>query len=162
MKVIHDMDLNTEHRYIEVWNKVDMIKEEQEEEFNEKVQKAIEEAEYPIVLMSCKTGFNKDLFLDQVGQLAVQELGKTLVKLQYPSWEHNERVSWLIKWAQISPPSEFETSDDGQAITLEVMVDEVVYQQYLKKFEPEQFYGARKRDLRWWGFICSSCVCATV
>jgi len=61
---MHSMDLKSEGRYIEVWNKVDMIKDEKEEEFQEKVEKAVEEADYPIVLMSCKTGFNKELFMD--------------------------------------------------------------------------------------------------
>jgi len=43
----------------------------------------------------------------------------------------------------------FDTSDDGQEITLEVLVDEVILQQYLKKFEPDQFYQSRRRDIRW-------------
>jgi hypothetical protein len=46
--------------------------------------------------MSCKTGFNKDLFMDEVGLLAAEVLGKKLIKLKYASWEHEERVKWLV------------------------------------------------------------------
>jgi len=49
---------------MEVWNKVDLVEPDKEEAFKEKVEKAAAEAEYPIVIMSAKTGFNKDLFLE--------------------------------------------------------------------------------------------------
>jgi 50S ribosomal subunit-associated GTPase HflX len=50
-----------ENRLIEVWNKVDLVKDEAA--FKAKVQAAQESSPHPIVLMSCTEGYNKDLFL---------------------------------------------------------------------------------------------------
>jgi 50S ribosomal subunit-associated GTPase HflX len=84
---------------MEVWNKVDLITDEHEEAFKEKVEEASKTAEFPIVLMSCSTGFNKDLFMSELGNLAAEVLGKQLVSLSYQSWEHAERVKWLVNTA---------------------------------------------------------------
>ena len=40
-----------------------------------------------------------------------------------------------------------EVSDDGSKITIEVLIDEVVYQRYLKTFHPQQFEQAKKGRL---------------
>jgi 50S ribosomal subunit-associated GTPase HflX len=49
---------------MEVWNKVDLVEDDKTEAFKEKVEKASQEADFPIVIMSAKTGYNKDLFLE--------------------------------------------------------------------------------------------------
>ena len=84
-------------KYIEVWNKIDLIKKEQKAEFDERVAKSSEESDYPILLMSCKSGFNKDLFLDEVAQMTASLKGKRQYRLSYDAWEHSDRVSWIMK-----------------------------------------------------------------
>jgi hypothetical protein len=63
-----------------------------------------------------------------------------MIELTYPSWEHSDRVKFLSKMAHIQAPDKFEVSDDGSKITIQVLIDEVVLSQYIKKFEPEEFY----------------------
>ena len=46
---------------------------------------AAEQSAHPVVLMSCKQAFNKQLFLDEVATLSAQLKGKTPYKLIYPS-----------------------------------------------------------------------------
>ena len=56
LKVIKEVGLPPEmlkEKYIEVWNKVDMIKEADEEAFQERVEWAAEQDEYPVILTSC-------------------------------------------------------------------------------------------------------------
>ena len=97
MKEVNLPDELLSKRYIEVWNKVDLIRNEQKAEFEERVSKAADQSEYPTLLMSCKTGFNKDLFLSKVGEMAASLKGKQQYTLSYQAWEHSERVAWLIK-----------------------------------------------------------------
>lgn len=61
---IGDLPLDKSQRYMEVWNKVDLVQDDKAEAFKEKVEKAANEADFPIVIMSAKTGYNKDLFLE--------------------------------------------------------------------------------------------------
>jgi len=65
--------------------------------------------------------------------------------LEYPAWEHEKRVKWLSTFAQISDPSNFSVDEEGQLITMEVMIDETVYLKWLKEFEPDQFEQAKKQ-----------------
>ena len=90
--------------------------------------------------MSCKQGFNKDLFLQKVGEMSADLKGKQLYKLVYQSWEHSERFNWLRLNGHLNDISDsMEVSEDGQTITLEVLLDDVVFNRYLKEFEPEVF-----------------------
>ena len=90
--------------------------------------------------MSCTQGFNKDLFLSQVGEMGASLKGKKIYKLKYDSMEHTERVNWLRSNARLENVNEtMEVSDDGKYITLAVLLDNVVFQRYLKEFEPEMF-----------------------
>ena len=41
-----------------------MIRDEDEKKFAERIEWASKQDEYPVVLMSCIQGFNKDLFLE--------------------------------------------------------------------------------------------------
>ena len=124
-------------KYIEVWNKVDLIGEGEEESFNEKVSEAAESDEHPVILMSCKEGFNRDLFLDQVGSMSADLKGKQLYRLEYDSMDHSRRLNWLRNNAQLAhAEDQMEFSDDGSTITLSVLLDDVVFNRYLKEFEP--------------------------
>ena len=65
LKVIEEVGLPSDllsKKYIEVWNKIDLIPEEQKAEIDRKA--AAAKSDHPILLMCCKTGFNKKLFLD--------------------------------------------------------------------------------------------------
>lgn len=86
------------------------------------------QTEHPVILMSCTQGFNKDLFLDQVGEMSADLKGKQIYKLQYDSIEHSERLNWLRQNAQLSHLNDkMEVSPDGSSITMEVLLDEVVF-----------------------------------
>ena len=103
----------------------------------------VEEYEHPVVLMSCKEQYNKDLFLEEVGEMTATLKGKQLYALKYPSWEHNDRLNWLVANASVAHTGDqmVEVSEDGQEMTFEVLLDDVVYQRYLKQFEPALFQG---------------------
>ena len=71
--------------------------------------------------------------------------GKKSYTLTYEAWQHSERLNWLMKNAKISSaPETVNMSDDGLELTIEIDLDDVVYQQYLKTFEPEKFAKARE------------------
>jgi len=64
--------------------------------------------------------------------------------MTFPSWEHGERIKWLMKNAGLSgPPETVAVDETGEFITIETLIDEVVYQKYLKTFEPDQFYSKK-------------------
>ena len=66
LKVMEEVGLPKsflKEKMIEVWNKVDLIKDNDSQEFKMKVDLAQTASEYPICLMSCTEGYNKDLFL---------------------------------------------------------------------------------------------------
>ena len=78
--------------------------------------------------MSCTEGYNKNLFLEQVGEMTAQLKGKTLYKLSYPSWEHGTRLTWLMRNANLADaPKDFRVDDLGTKIEIDLMLDEVVY-----------------------------------
>ena len=134
-------------KYLEVWNKVDLISEDQEKSFQEKVEWAAQQENDQVVLMSCTEGFNKDLFLEKVGEMSADLKGKRLYKLEYASWEHGERLNWLRKNALIADITDrMEVSPDGQVIKLEVLLDDVIFNRYLKEFEPEVFAENKSRS----------------
>ena len=63
--------------------------------------------------MSATTGFNKKLFLNEVSDMVSKILGKEAVTLEYPAWEHERRVKWLLSFANISDPSNFTVDEMG-------------------------------------------------
>ena len=95
--------------------------------------------------MCCKDGFNKDVFLDEVAKMTNTLKGKKQYSLTYEAWQHSARLQWLMNNAKITnAPETVGMSDDGLKLTIEIDLDDVIYQQYLKKFEPEQFAKARE------------------
>ena len=77
-------------RYIEVWNKIDLM----ENEFN---LKEIEEAPYSIVPISAKYGLNCSKLLETIDKLGLVVMGKNIVKLTFPIKEFTERMNWIIE-----------------------------------------------------------------
>lgn len=51
--------------------------------------------------MSCKTGEGKNDFLDKLGLITGELLGKKLRTIIYPSIEHSKRIKWLYREAKI-------------------------------------------------------------
>ena len=138
-------------KYIEVWNKVDLITESHQEEcFQQRVEQAAEQEDHDVVLMSCTQGFNKDLFLEKLGDMSASLKGKQLYKLEYLSYEHGERFKWLRQHAHLSSDisEAMEVSSDGSTIILQVLLDDVVFNRYLKEFEPEIFSEKREKSRR--------------
>lgn len=79
---------------MEVWNKVDLVTDE--EWFQKKVEEEANLADYPVVLLSATSGFNKKVFMNEVSEMIARIMGKAVVKLEYPAWEHEKRVKWLL------------------------------------------------------------------
>ena len=48
-------------------------------------------------------------------------------------------MKWLLNFAKITDPTNFEVDSGGQIITMRVMMDDVIYMKYLKEFEPAKF-----------------------
>ena len=66
-------------RYMEVWNKIDLVIDE--EAFKEKVERETEQVKYPVVLMSATQGYNKKVFLEEVSEMVQRILGKDYVTI---------------------------------------------------------------------------------
>ena len=94
---------------------------------------------YPVVLMSATKGYNKKVFFEEVSEMVQRILGKSYINLKYPAWEHEKRVKWLLNFAKITDPTNFEVDSESQYITMRVLMDDVVHMKYLKEFEPEEF-----------------------
>ncbi len=130
-------------RYMEVWNKIDLVTDEVA--FKDKVEKEGQQAKYPVVLMSATQGYNKKVFLEEISEMVQRILGKEYVTIEYPAWEHEKRVKWLLNFAKITDPTNFEVDSEGQNITMRVMMDDVVHMKYLKEFEPAKFEDQRHK-----------------
>ena len=113
--------------YLEVWNKIDLIKEADKAQFEERLEQAQSESR-KVVLMSCASGYNKQLFLDEIASMTAELKGKKKYSLRYEAWEHAQRLQWIMENAQLtSPPEQMEVSADGQTFEIEVQMDDVVY-----------------------------------
>ena len=73
-------------------------------------------------------------------------LGKDTHSLEYHCLEHNKRYNWLKRHAGIGE-TDFEY--EGDVIRVNVLLDDIVYQRYLKKFEPEEFERQRSQEFIW-------------
>ena len=98
---------------------------------------------YPVVMMSCKDGTNRELFLESVQSLTQNIMGKSLVALRYKYSDHDKVTRWLFEHASITSVDDLTYDEDGM-ITLRVPIDEVIHQEYLKVFEPDTFEGERR------------------
>ena len=92
-KVLSDINYPKEKflkRYIEVWNKIDLIE-------NEFSLADIEKSPFPIVPISAKYGINCDKLLEVIDKMGISVLGKTKMILKFPLEQFTERTNWLIE-----------------------------------------------------------------
>jgi GTPase len=93
LKVLKDINYSQDNlykRYIEVWNKIDLV----EDDIN---LKEIEESAYPIVPISAKFGINCAKLLDTIDKIGLIVLGKRLVDLKFPLEQFTERTNWILE-----------------------------------------------------------------
>ena len=132
-KVLADIDFPpTEwmNKYIEVWNKVDLI--EDPVDFNE-----IESSTYPIVPISALHGINIKKLMGEVDNLAMKVMGKKKVTLKFHLSEFRERVGWVSEVLNIRrPPYDLE----GENVIMEVYMDDITIERYKSVFD-----GKRKK-----------------
>ncbi|CAI2361074.1 unnamed protein product [Moneuplotes crassus] len=125
--------------YIEVWNKLDLLSDEQIE--NEIFPK-LENTEYPIIPMSALNDPNRDELIGNLTEKINQIYGLRKYQLEYHFSEHDKRREWLLKYANVPDLHNFEYKGDNICVT--VHIDDVVYQQYMKTFERQKFDQMRQ------------------
>jgi 50S ribosomal subunit-associated GTPase HflX len=67
LRVLKDIGVPEEfftNKYLEVWNKIDLVADQEEWMDHLKQELEISKPNYPVILMSCKNGTNRDEFLD--------------------------------------------------------------------------------------------------
>jgi hypothetical protein len=69
-----------------------------------------------VVLLSATSGFNKKVLLNEVSTMIERIMGKGFVTLEYPAWDHDRRVKWLLNYAKISDPTNFTVDEEGEFI----------------------------------------------
>jgi GTP-binding protein HflX len=137
VKVLKEIGIPEEvlqRKYVEVWNKIDLIQDQQGWVEDIKQEMVEKEQEYPVVMMSCKDGTNKELFLNEVQALTQVLMGKKPIELKYSYRDHEKVTKWLFEHASITAVDDMTYGEDG-SITLRVPIDEITYQKYLKHFE---------------------------
>ncbi len=102
--------------------------------------------------MSCTQGTNRDLFLSELERLSTELMGKNLTKITIQHSDYNKVTKWLGENASIQTFDNMEFDYEKGTVTLNVPIDDVVYQQYLKKFEPQRFEGQREANQFAMGF----------
>ena len=72
LKVLQEIGISKEQiqkKYIELWNKIDLIEDRDTFELDHLENYDEKEEKYPIIMMSCKTGENKMEFLDKISEM---------------------------------------------------------------------------------------------
>mmetsp|Transcript_30855 Transcript_30855/g.30501 ORF Transcript_30855/g.30501 Transcript_30855/m.30501 type:complete len:365 (+) Transcript_30855:341-1435(+) len=131
-KVLSDINYPPEKffkRYIEVWNKVDLI----EKEF--KVED-IEESPYPIVAISAKYGININKLLEACDEMGMKVMGRKKMTLTFPIEEFSMRMGWISEQLHITMPTyEVEEKRGKTFAKVEVCMDDATHQRYVANFE---------------------------
>ena len=125
--------------YVEVWNKIDLLTDDQIEK---DIFPKLEEEKYPIIAMSALKDPNRNELVDILSTKIREIYGLKSYTLKYHYSEHVRRREWLLKFANAPNVDNFEY--DGEEITVNVDIDDIVYQQYLKTFERETFDKQRE------------------
>ena len=79
--------------------------------------------------------------MDQIQSLSAAIMGKKPMSLRYRYQDHAKVTKWLLEHTNLSSgsvESTMEYGDDGY-ITVQAPIDDIIYQKYLKQFEPERF-----------------------
>ena len=83
--------------------------------------------QYPVIMMSCKEGLNKDLLMDELEKMSAKIMGKKMTKLTYSYEKHETIQKWLFENANIKTLNNLEYNDEKGEITVCVPIDDVVY-----------------------------------
>jgi len=130
-----------ENGYVEVWNKLDLCSDEFIEQ---EILPNLSNQRYPIIPMSALNDPNRDEFTEALHSKIneIYDLKEHTLKYHYS--EHSKRAEWLLKFANVSNLNDF--IYDGENIKINVNIDDVVFQQYLKTFEREVFDASRDKS----------------
>jgi GTP-binding protein HflX len=124
-------------RYLEVWNKVDLIEAPLDLE-------AITKAPYKIVPISAVYGINCGKLLEVLDSVVCRVTGRQMLKLQFPLKEFSARLKWIREQLDITQPKL--TMDETYAY-VEIPMDEHGKRRYLAAF-PEASASGREAARR--------------
>ena len=130
LRVLEEIGVDVTSRYMEVWNKIDLVEDRESVELD----LLIQQEEHPALLMSCLTHEGHREFMSELGDMTTASMGKQYFTLSYDCAQHNKRIGWLYKNAGITKEEEF--LYEGDQISVKVLLDDVTYMRYLKEFEP--------------------------
>jgi len=57
---------------------------------------------YPVIMMSCTEGYNKDMFMDVIQEMSNKLMGKKLTQITYKYSDHDKIQRWLFENANLS------------------------------------------------------------
>ena len=118
--------------YFEVWNKADLCQ-------NHVIKDPTKQ-----IAISALNGTGVKELVDILSNKVSQIMGLKSYNLKYNAALHDKVSFWLLKHANVTQIDDMEF--DGDQISINVNIDDVVYQQYLKIFEREKF--DRKKESR--------------
>jgi 50S ribosomal subunit-associated GTPase HflX len=126
-------------RYCEVWNKIDLLPDQHTFLGALQQDMAATKQSYPVVMLSCKDGTNREGLMAQLQESTARLMGIRPVEIVYSYHLHDRVVKWMQEHANLSNPTDcLEYLDDGR-IKMMAPIDEVTHMKYLKQFEPETF-----------------------
>ena len=108
LRVLEEIGVDITSRYMEVWNKIDLVEDRELVEQD----LMIRQEEHPAILMSCLTKEGHKEFVSTVGDMTTTSMGKQFFTLSYDCAEHNQRIGWLYKHAGITREEAFEYEGD--------------------------------------------------
>lgn len=116
LQVLRDIGVSEEvfeKKYIEVWNKIDLLHDY--EKFKQDLESEQQQVDqkYPIVHMSCKSGYNKDRFLKEVTRLSSNLMNKNQHVILFKFEEQEKVCKWLNENAGISYLEEIEYDEES-------------------------------------------------
>lgn len=127
LKVLEDLGATSDHlfqRYLEVWNKVDLIEEPLDLQ-------AIASSPFGIVPISAVYGINCGKLLTTLDDLVCKVAQRTTVRLQFPLSEYSSRIKWIREQLDIAQPKV--TMDDSY-VYVEIPMDEQSKRRYMTAF----------------------------
>lgn len=86
LKVLKDIGVEEEvfkSKYMEVWNKIDLLKQTPDQLDKVTYEAELAQEEYPVILMSCKEGTNKDQLMKHLEGMSSSLMGMNLTTLVY-------------------------------------------------------------------------------
>lgn len=116
-------------RYMEVWNKIDLM----ETPIN---LEDIENSPFPIVPISAKFGININKLLATTDEMSLKIMGRRKMELVFPLDEFSLRMGWIAEQLNIRMPTyEVVTTKGKLHGKVVVYMDDVTHQRYIANFE---------------------------